>query len=374
MRSYGNVITRYDDMLYDSRPVTFNEYMSDKYNRVHNELYNNALNKFYEEYIDDLMTPEFFYEFFQLMSINSESFDSFFQLYKAKNEEHLLKTITNKLSINTKDFFKLIFEKTNELLDDINKELTLIDNDSSKYFDHITVFEDFRVTYALNNIYLEQEQPDETDKEFLTYLYKKDSENNTYTYIEENFFMSELEDYVIVLESELGSKIAYNKNGEWFLILDGAKYNTAESKFYIINFINEKNTELIKYIKHICVEQYKLHHRVVEIKNNEYWQPSSIIVISDVRPYKKEIIDLDNYWNMSQGYEDLNVQDIKVTNENLNDVELIGINYINGKAKVRSRMNDLEYEVPFKYLNGDISISEDMTLNNTFINKSKTNK
>ena len=40
---YGNIITNYNDMIYRSHPVKFDEFMSDKYNKVHIELFNDAL-------------------------------------------------------------------------------------------------------------------------------------------------------------------------------------------------------------------------------------------------------------------------------------------------------------------------------------------
>ena len=44
MKHYES-ISNYNNMLYDSRPVTLNEYVSDKYNIIHKELFNDALDK-----------------------------------------------------------------------------------------------------------------------------------------------------------------------------------------------------------------------------------------------------------------------------------------------------------------------------------------
>ena len=46
MTNNSNIITRYDDMLYENRPVSLNEFLSNKLNNVHDELYNSALNKY----------------------------------------------------------------------------------------------------------------------------------------------------------------------------------------------------------------------------------------------------------------------------------------------------------------------------------------
>lgn len=42
---------RYDDMLYDSRPVKFSEFISNKYNIIHSKLYNMALNEFINDWL-----------------------------------------------------------------------------------------------------------------------------------------------------------------------------------------------------------------------------------------------------------------------------------------------------------------------------------
>ena len=47
MNINSNIINRYDDMLYENRPASLNEFLSNKYNNVHNELYKSALDKKY---------------------------------------------------------------------------------------------------------------------------------------------------------------------------------------------------------------------------------------------------------------------------------------------------------------------------------------
>lgn len=43
----------YSDMLYDSRPVSFSEYMSNKYDILHHNMYEAALNAFIEEWLNN---------------------------------------------------------------------------------------------------------------------------------------------------------------------------------------------------------------------------------------------------------------------------------------------------------------------------------
>lgn len=376
MKTYGNIVTRYDDMLYDSRPVQFNEFISDKYNNVHNELYNDAINKFLNEYINEFIDSKFIYSFFRLMENKSDSIETLYAAYQLLDNDNPVKKTIEKLSINAYEFLEIIFNKTSEILDALKE--TIINYNVIDHISNENDINDFRIIYSINNTYLKQEDDDpiDGDSQIQFYTYTKstetDSDISIYHITTEYMFLSELEDYVIILEAENGTRITYNIFGDWLLILDGNIFSQEyleQHDFSIVNHINNENSRLIQFIKDTAIEQYENHHKIVEIKNDEYWQPSSIISISDVRPYKKETIDLSPYWNMNQGYEDLTVYDVKVTNENINDSELVDINYINGKATIRSRQSDVEYKVPFKYLNGDIDVSDEMTLNNTFNSK-----
>ena len=130
----------------------------------------------------------------------------------------------------------------------------------------------------------------------------------------------------------------------------------------------ESNTLLQLYKDMIC-NLYKKYHKIIEIKNSEYWMPSSIKIINKIPPYTKINVDLTKYWNMIQSNDTSKLSDLKITNENMLDSELIGLNYVNGKAKVQSRTNDTIYEVPFKYLDENVNVSDEMILSNSFISK-----
>ena len=354
-------------MLYDSRPVQFNEYISDKYNKVHNELFNDALIKFYNDIINTNLNYKFVYELYKIMQNSLNDFNNVWNEYKQLDSTNTLKQSLTTLSINSYDFLKDIYEYISNKIDLIKN--AIVDGDNLYQSIAKKNIQDFKIIYIENSCYLQQETPIDDSKQFAVYEFTYDTENNSYTYIEEYMFMSELEDYVILLEDESGTRISYNKYGELLIILNGNKFRSEDIKFNIINFIDEKNNEIFDYIKSVGLAYYKHNHRIVEIKNDEYWQPSSIIVISNVRPYNKVIYDLDKYWNMNQQYEDANISDIKILSEDINDAELIELNYVNGTAKFISRMNDVEFTVPFKYLDSNVNVSDDMTLNSTFIYK-----
>ena len=377
MKRYGNIVKSYDDMLYDSRPVQFNEFMSNKYNIIHNELYNDALNKFCNDIVNNSMTYEFVYEFYKLMEGNELVFDTIYDEYNKSNGDNIVKNTLSSISIDSYNFLKDIFNFVSEKIDLIKNTIT-DDNGIS----HINIdkkyINDFRIIYLKNNVYLrqesdEQKNDDSEDAVFDVFHYSFDSELNTYTYIEEYLFMSEMKDYVILLEDVAGNTIYFNKYGELILLIEDVKFNSEESKFKIINFINDQNEKIFDFVKSRCLYYFNKNHRILEIKNNEYWQPSSIMTISNVSPYKKNIYDLSKYWNMNQEYSDANIEELKIINENIKDAKLVSINYVNGTAKFVSKINDLDFTVPFKYLNDETIVSDEMKLNNLFRNISAIN-
>ena len=64
MNLNSNIIKSYDDMLYESRPISFNEFINDKLNKVHNELYLDALSKYFDDIIKNAINGEFVYNFY----------------------------------------------------------------------------------------------------------------------------------------------------------------------------------------------------------------------------------------------------------------------------------------------------------------------
>lgn len=365
MNLNSNIIKSYDDMLYESRPISFNEFINDKLNKVHKELYLNALSKYYKDIIDKTINSKFVYDFYTAMENNSESLDSFDKVWdtiQRLSDNTQLKKSLKILKINEESFFKEIYKITYKKLD----ELTNTENSSLSILGDI---QDFRIIYLNNYIFLGRENdPNETDYEFVSYKINR----NTDEPIEEKVYASELNDYVIILEQHTGTRIGYNMNGEWVLFFNN------ENKDININFedikkkyfeIKNESLKLIDIYKNIALAYYKKSHKIIELKRSEYWMPSAISIISNIRPYSKSIVDLTKYWNMIQSFNNINIYDIKVTNENILDAELCELNYITGMAKIQSRTTGVEYSVPFKYLSGDINVNPDMTLNKGFIPK-----
>ena len=366
----NNAINRYDEMIYQSRPVKFDEFINDKYNKVHVELFNDALNKYYNSLVFNLINHKFMFEFLKLFeNTYDDDYNVFYNnFYQNVLLSDYIKNIIKQLSIDETKLYKYLFDLTNEFIDNIKH--TIIDNDVlldsvNNIIKTLSYIGDFRIIYINNSIFLESENENEIfNHEFASYIIKYESDDNTYTIVEENFFMTENEDYVFILENENGVNLAYNKYGEFILMLDDAKYNP-NITFNIFNYLDQSNKSILKLFREYVLSLYKSNHKVIEIKNDEYWMPSSIIIISNVSPYTKKVESLEKYWNNIQSKDDLNVSDIKLTDYDINDAEIIGINYVSGKAQLRSKLNDMKFEVPFEYINKNLDVNEKMILNLT---------
>lgn len=231
---------KYNDMLYDTKPVKFGDFISNKYNIVHKQLYKSALTKYIKEWIKVKKALEENYVLSDYLENNDNHFESIFdEEYKTKNSKYM-----NNLSLIKKYI----------------KDKKYIDKSKDKFIYNVNTFEEF-----INNAI------------------------------------------------------------------------------------------------------------IIEIPNKEYWQPSKCIImtkfISVQSPALKWEVNLDTYWNYYQRKKEKEIENIKLSQENILDSEIIDLNYVKGKAKLYSESLNKEYELDFDYLNGDTNkISDDYLLSkNTFI-------
>ena len=405
----GNYITSYDDMIYESGPNSFKNFMNDKYNKVHIELYNDALNKYYNYLLSSCISYEFLYELFSIMKNNSYSASEIHNLIKdisqqiEESDEFAKET---KEEIKKSKIHEIFYDAANKLYniiqtlnndDPIKKtllELCLNQNYLCKAYE-LTVnylyelkevmkmyienilneddIKDFTATY-LDSVEFIIPEKDVVEEPF-DYIFKTFTLNSDTDIIEEhNSYMSEMKDYVLILEDEHGLRIGFNRKGEWIIILDGAKYVSKEGMKIVFNKLKEINNILKTKLRVEAYKQFNSNHKVIEIKNSEYWKSSSIIIISKIAPYRKKIVNLSEWWNSNyyniNGHNYKDISEIKLTKENLLDSEVIELNYISGKAKMYSKTNDITYEVPFSYLNENTVINDELFLTNTFLNNS----
>ena len=184
---------------------------------------------------------------------------------------------------------------------------------------------------------------------------------------------SEDKNYIILYDFVNNVRIGYDENGKWLLIVnDEHPIDTIDIlglEKIVKQYMNYESRNIVIMYKNMICDLYKKYHKIIEIKNSEYWMPSHTRIINKMPPYKKINVDLSKYWNMIQSNNESKLSDLKITKENMLDSELIELNYVNGKAKVQSRTNDTTYEVPFKYLDETVNVSDEMILSNSFITK-----
>lgn len=155
------------------------------------------------------------------------------------------------------------------------------------------------------------------------------------------------------------------------------KYNIVHEKLYV--------SALNKYIEsnldgYVDINSYKHSHSFMELKQKEYYKPSKVIIKTlllneeqtnsdDLYKFKK--IDLTQYWDEYQfkdEYRDVN--DIFINEDNINDYEIIYIDYVKGKVKYRSKYSGIEFYADFKYVNDESKYDETQTtLKDTFTYK-----
>lgn len=109
--------------------------------------------------------------------------------------------------------------------------------------------------------------------------------------------------------------------------------------------------------------------KIIEIKNNEYWKPSSVIIkfttsiyVNDKKIIKGSIVkyDLSKYWNTYQNktYE-RHIGECAELNQVIPDPEILYINYVKGETVIESRLNDLKYTTNSDYIQSGDKYSED---------------
>lgn len=511
MTNNSNIINRYDDMLYENRPVSLNEFLTNKYNDVHDELYNSALDKYIHSLSDKYVTKELIYECYELMSkINAfDEYDITFEniyenIFSNDMNTPFVNNLLNNLSIDRIVFFKMFYEATVNKLNNIKSKLINFYTDKNhnitsviKDISEISDIHDFRLGYTMQGIGNEENNKkniyymyiDENNELIITnkvifdnnevyihtinrqnlyyYIGKYIPQNTTdiyndegwnqidvvndsyisdeiyyvvipdvcgifndgieqtsltykskYTFVKSmiindnlynvyirtldhstfnHFFddyidinvidnttddiddifdliCSENKEYIILYDSLSNARIGYDKDGKLILIINDIYPSNIEINYddidkLIKQYMNYESNNIMNIYKDMICSLYKKYHKIIEIKNSEYWMPSKVRIINKISPYTKVNVDLSDYWNMIQSNDNSNIEDLMISKETILDSELIEINYVTGKAKLQSRMNDIIYEVPFKYLNENINISDDMTLSNTFLSK-----
>ena len=181
----------------------------------------------------------------------------------------------------------------------------------------------------------------------------------------------ELDDAIFIYEDMIMEDyhIGYTKTGKWVLDIDPS-IDISSMIDDLRNTINKTNTSLVEIVTSNMVDRFLNKHKIIEKKNTEYWKPSSIVIYSTEYPYTKTIVDLSEWWNMNQKYANLQIENIKILDEDINDAQIEDIDYVRGKVKVYSKMHDIHYTVDFNFIKEDTEVDDEL-IENTFVNKIK---
>lgn len=110
------------------------------------------------------------------------------------------------------------------------------------------------------------------------------------------------------------------------------------------------------------------NNKVIELKNDEYWKPSKLIILS--REYEngftKTVVDLTLYWNTELSFQNKTYKNIKFDNENINDFEITYIDYVKGKATIKSKTTDKEYKIDFDDIDSNMGISDELVMTDSW--------
>ena len=152
---------------------------------------------------------------------------------------------------------------------------------------------------------------------------------------------------------------------------------------------------LQKYILEHGYNDLKQKYRIIDIKREIYFEPSVAKLIPKHNIDGKKLnIDLTHYWNNDYivknifldyrvkpiannlaEYGDTYRQDTKdINNARIYDAEIIEWDYVRGRAKLRSRVWNIEFYVDYKYINSDVKEAESLSIDNTFASLIRKNK
>ena len=139
----------------------------------------------------------------------------------------------------------------------------------------------------------------------------------------------------------------------------------------------------------------KQKYRIIDIKREIYFEPSVAKLIPKHNIDGKKLnIDLEKYWNNDYivknifldyrvkpiannlaEYGDISRQDtMDINNARIYDAEIIEWDYVRGRAKLRSRVWNIEFYIDYKYINSDVKEAESLSIDNTFASLIRKNK
>lgn len=370
---------QYDNLIYTSGPNNIKNYVSNKYNIVHNQLYEDALYNYVYNFTKNQIIYNLLYNLFVILNtycivndlediininkINTLKNNTLYKIFSIEeiynnqlyNETYInnlkqyidnneqITNVFHELNINYQekyDYIIYIIVNIISLIQDIKQNIQNI----IYQIDISNNFSDFIIKYK-NNLYI-------IDELELTLFKTEISDNEIFIY--EDQYRSDFH-------------LGFNKDGYFILDInpDIDINNYYDSLYYIISYVNNL---LFNILFNDISNKYINSNIIIEKPNSEYYLPSSIIIYENQYPHKKKIIDLTPYWSTYNDYSNINISDIKYNNESINDAIIDNIDYVNGTVKIYSKSRNQEYIIDTKYINGDTEVDTSL-IDNTFIQK-----
>lgn len=168
-------------------------------------------------------------------------------------------------------------------------------------------------------------------------------------------------------------------------------FDDALQKYMLDNLWRDSKEEFYEH----GYNDLKQKYRIIDIKREIYFEPSVAKLIPKHNIDGKKLnIDLERYWNNDYivknifldyrvkpiannlaEYGDISRQDtMDINNARIYDAEIIEWDYVRGRAKLRSRVWNIEFYIDYKYINSDVKEAESLSIDNTFASLIRKNK
>ena len=167
-------------------------------------------------------------------------------------------------------------------------------------------------------------------------------------------------------------------------------FDDALQKYMLDNLWRDSKEEFYEH----GYNDLKQKYRIIDIKREIYFEPSVAKLIPKHNIDEKLNIDLEQYWNNDYvvknifldyrvkpiannlaEYGDISRQDtMDINNARIYDAEIIEWDYVRGRAKLRSRVWNIEFYIDYKYINSDVKEAESLSIDNTFASLIRKNK
>lgn len=167
-------------------------------------------------------------------------------------------------------------------------------------------------------------------------------------------------------------------------------FDDALQKYMLDNLWRDSKEEFYEH----GYNDLKQKYRIIDIKREIYFEPSVAKLIPKHNIDEKLNIDLEQYWNNDYvvknifldyrvkpiannlaEYGDISRQDTTdINNARIYDAEIIEWDYVRGRAKLRSRVWNIEFYIDYKYINSDVKEAESLSIDNTFASLIRKNK